>query len=103
MISTPAATSTSPPPLEGRGTRHGWLRRLLVREWHLLLFVGATMVALLSPATYDREVRRAVGEIGVGVDVLIISRDEFERRSTVPGTPPHRAKTEGRLLHDASA
>lgn len=49
------------------------------------------------------KVHRAVGEIGVGVDVLIISRDEFERRSTVPGTLPHRAKTEGRLLHDASA
>ncbi len=62
MISTPAASSTSPPPQDGRAPRAGWLRRLLVREWHLLLFVGATMVALVSPATYDREVRRATAQ-----------------------------------------
>lgn len=46
---------------------------------------------------------RAVGAIGVGVDVLVFSREEFERRSQVPGTVPYRAKQEGRLLYDASA
>ena len=60
MISPPAALASSQPPLEGRAPRHGWLRRLFVREWHLLVFASTTMVALLSPATYDREVRRAM-------------------------------------------
>lgn len=46
---------------------------------------------------------RAVGSIGVGVDLLICSRDEFERRSQVPGTLPYWAKKEGKLLYDAAA
>lgn len=46
---------------------------------------------------------RAVGPIGVGVDVLVFSQDEFERRSQVPGTVPYWAKKEGKLLYDASA
>lgn len=49
------------------------------------------------------KLHRAVGSIGVGVDVLIFSRDEFERRSQVPGTVPYWAKKEGRLLYDAAA
>ncbi|MDP1537162.1 MAG: nucleotidyltransferase domain-containing protein [Burkholderiales bacterium] len=46
---------------------------------------------------------RAVGAMGVGVDVLVFSRDEFERRSQVPGTVPYWAKKEGKLLYDATA
>lgn len=46
---------------------------------------------------------RAVGSIGVGVDVLVFSREEFERRSQVPGTIPYWAKKEGKLLYDAAA
>lgn len=46
---------------------------------------------------------RAVGSIGVGVDVLVISNEEFARRSQVPGTIPYWAAKEGKLLHDASA
>jgi len=46
---------------------------------------------------------RAVGSIGVGVDVVILSRDDFDRRSQVPGTLPYWAQKEGRVLHDAGA
>ena len=44
---------------------------------------------------------RAIGAIGVGVDVLVMSGDEFARRSQVPGTVPYWAAKEGKLLHDA--
>jgi len=44
---------------------------------------------------------RAVGSIGVGVDVVVLSRDDFDRRSQVPGTLPYWAQKEGRVLHDA--
>jgi predicted nucleotidyltransferase len=46
---------------------------------------------------------RAVGAIGVGVDVVVLSRDDFNRRSQVPGTLPYWAQKEGRLLYDAGA
>lgn len=49
------------------------------------------------------KLHRAVGPVGVGVDVLVFSRDEFERRSQVPGTVPYWAKKEGKLLYDAAA
>jgi predicted nucleotidyltransferase len=49
------------------------------------------------------KLHRAVGAIGVGVDVLVFSREEFERRSQVPGTVPYWAKKEGKLLYDAAA
>lgn len=52
-------------------------------------------------AEYMR-LHRAVGPIGVGVDVLVLSQEEFERRSQVPGTLPYWAKKEGRLLYDTS-
>lgn len=45
----------------------------------------------------------AIGAIGVGVDVLICSQQEFERRSQVPGTVPYWVAKEGKLLHDTSA
>jgi predicted nucleotidyltransferase len=46
---------------------------------------------------------RAVGSIGVGGDVVILSRDDFDRRSQVPGTLPYWAQKEGRVLHDTGA
>ena len=48
------------------------------------------------------KLHRAIGSIGVGVDLLIISQDEFERRSQVPGTLPYWANKEGQLLYDAT-
>ena len=47
--------------------------------------------------------RMAIGSIGTGVDVLVYSEAEFERRSQVTGTVLHEAKTEGRVLYDAAA
>ena len=49
------------------------------------------------------KLHRAVGSIGVGVDVLVYSQEEFERRSQVAGTLPYWAKKEGRLVYDAAA
>lgn len=47
--------------------------------------------------------RQAVGAMGVGVDVLVYSEREADRRATVPGTFLYWAVKEGRVLHDALA
>jgi len=49
------------------------------------------------------KLHRAIGLIGVGVDVLVFSVDEFARRSQVPGTVAYWAKQEGKLLYDADS
>lgn len=49
------------------------------------------------------KLHRAVGPMGVGVDVVVMSSEEFDRRSQVPGTVPYWAAKEGKLLHAASA
>ena len=49
------------------------------------------------------KLHRAIGAMGVGVDVVVMSNDEFNRRSQVPGTVPYWAAKEGRLIHDAGA
>jgi predicted nucleotidyltransferase len=49
------------------------------------------------------KLHRAVGSIGIGVDLLVYSQDEFERRSQVQGTLPYWANKEGKLLHDPAA
>ena len=49
------------------------------------------------------KLHRAIGAMGVGVDVLVMSGEDFARRSQVPGTVPYWAAKEGKLLHDASA
>lgn len=49
------------------------------------------------------KLHRAIGSMGVGVDVLVMSGEENARRSQVPGTVPYWAAKEGKLLHDASA
>ena len=46
---------------------------------------------------------RAIGWIGKGVDVLVYTEEEFERRSQIPGTAPYWARTEGKVIYDASA
>ncbi len=47
--------------------------------------------------------KAALGRVGVGVDLLLFARPDFDRRSQVPGTLPYRAKREGKVLHDAAA
>lgn len=46
--------------------------------------------------------KEAIGRIGIGVDLLVYSEREFERRSQVPGTVPYWANKEGKVLHDAA-
>ncbi|MFZ4537526.1 nucleotidyltransferase domain-containing protein [Propionivibrio sp.] len=46
--------------------------------------------------------RGALGGLTTGVDLLLLSRRDFERRRQVKGTMPHRAHHEGRVLYDAA-
>ncbi|MBI5658614.1 MAG: nucleotidyltransferase domain-containing protein [Nitrosomonadales bacterium] len=46
---------------------------------------------------------RTVGFIGVGVDLLVYSEKEMERRGQVPGTVIYHALREGKVLYDANA
>lgn len=45
----------------------------------------------------------AIGRVGVGVDLLLLSEQEFERRSRVPGTLPYWAEKEGKVLYDTAS
>lgn len=45
--------------------------------------------------------RRAIGSIGVGVDVVVYSEAETARRGEVPGTIIYWALKEGKVLYDA--
>ena len=47
------------------------------------------------------KLHRAVGSVGTGVDIVVMSVDEYDRRSQVPGTVPYWAAKEGKLLHVA--
>jgi len=47
--------------------------------------------------------RDALGGLTTGVDLLLMSRHDFERRRQVKGTMPHRAHHEGRVLYDTTA
>lgn len=44
---------------------------------------------------------QVVGHIGAGVDVLVYSDAEYERRSQVPGTVLYWAQKEGRTLYES--
>jgi predicted nucleotidyltransferase len=46
---------------------------------------------------------KAVGNVGVGVDVLVYSDGEASRRSQVPGTLLYWAFREGKVLYDAKS
>lgn len=45
--------------------------------------------------------RRAIGRVGIGVDVLVYSEEEVARRGEVPGTVIYWALQEGKTLYDA--
>lgn len=47
--------------------------------------------------------RSAIGGVGVGVDVIVVSQQEALERSAVPGTLLYWATQEGQVLHDSLA
>jgi predicted nucleotidyltransferase len=55
-----------------------------------------------NPALEAVRLYRAVGWVGVGVDILVYSEQEFARRSAVPGTVLHQALTEGKVVYERS-
>lgn len=60
------------------------------------------MVILPKVADKYREMVRlheAIGNLAVGVDLLVYSDAEFERRSQVPGTVLYWARKEGQQLY----
>lgn len=58
---------------------------------------------LTDKASEYLKLKQAIGRIGVGVDLLLFSELEFQRRSQVPGTVLYWAKMEGKVLHDSAA
>jgi uncharacterized protein len=58
---------------------------------------------LPDPSDEYLRLRRALGSLGVGVDLLLYSQDEFERRRDWCTTPVYWAAREGRVLYDATA
>jgi predicted nucleotidyltransferase len=46
--------------------------------------------------------RQAVGSVGVGVDVLVFSEEEAQRRGQVPGTVLYWANKEGKVLYEST-
>lgn len=61
--------------------------------------------SLEDKATEYMRLRGALGSLGslpIGIDLLLLSRHDFERRSQVKGTMPYRARAEGRVLYDAT-
>ena len=64
-------------------------------------------IMVIKPEVTDKGAEMArlhevVGDVGTGVDVLVYSDDEFERRSRVPGTVLYWARKEGRPLYEAA-
>jgi len=64
-------------------------------------------IMVVQPDVTDRyaemvRLRQVVGPIGAGVDVLVYSQREFDRRSSVPGTVLYWARKEGRSLYEAA-
>ncbi|MGA2734679.1 MAG: nucleotidyltransferase domain-containing protein [Syntrophobacteraceae bacterium] len=45
--------------------------------------------------------RQLIGAVGAGVDVLVYSEAEYERRSRVAGTLLYWARKEGRTIYEA--
>ena len=46
--------------------------------------------------------RQVVGKLGTGVDVLVFSEEEAQRRGQVPGTVIYWANREGKVLYEAT-
>lgn len=65
-------------------------------------------IMVIEPEVGDKyaemiRLHAAVGDIGLGVDVLVYSESEYRRRSQVPGTVLYWARKEGRALYEAAS
>ena len=58
---------------------------------------------LPDPTGEYLRLREAIGSVGVGVDLLVFSEAEFERRRDWCSTPVYWAIREGRTLHESAA
>ncbi|MDP2827805.1 MAG: nucleotidyltransferase domain-containing protein [Sulfuricellaceae bacterium] len=58
--------------------------------------------AIASAGLEMVRLRNAVGHIGIGVDVLVCSEADAEKRGQVPGTVIYWALKEGKVLYDAA-
>ena len=61
---------------------------------------------VVEPAVSDRyeemvRLNRALKGLLMPVDLLVVSEQEFEHRSSTPGTVEHTARREGRVLYAA--
>jgi uncharacterized protein len=61
---------------------------------------------VIQPEIADRyretlRLHEALGNLGLGIDLLVYTEAEFERRSRVPGTLPYWARQEGKSLYAA--
>jgi len=64
-------------------------------------------IMVVKPEVTDKaaeivRLHEVVGDVGTGVDVLVFSDEEFERRSRVPGTVLYWARKEGRPVYEAT-
>lgn len=61
---------------------------------------------VVEPAVANRyeemiRLNRALKGLIIPVDLLVVSEEEFDRRSVIPGTVEHAARREGRVLYAA--
>jgi predicted nucleotidyltransferase len=61
---------------------------------------------VIEPTVSDRyeemiRLNRVLKGLSMPVDLLVVSEQEFEHRSTTPGTVEHAASREGRVLYAA--
>ena len=64
-------------------------------------------IMVIKPEVTDKggemaRLHETVGNVGTGVDILVYSDEEFERRSRVPGTVLYWARKEGRPVYEAA-
>lgn len=63
----------------------------------IIIIEPATGQTVLDRVTF----RDVVGDVGAGVDVLVFSEQEVDRRGQVPGTVIYWALKEGRVVYEA--
>lgn len=65
-------------------------------------------IMVIKPEVADKysemvSLHKAVGNVGLGVDVLVYSEAEYCRRSQVPGTVLYWARKQGRALYGTAS